>query len=185
MSLWAALAGGANEYLRQSQVKDEEERFLKKQELLAKLQEEQDFKKEQRAAERQRDRDNMAAESQRLERDARRAEKEEDRSFRREENEKALALRAKELAMSREDRAAAREDQKAWRQEQSASQEEYRAEKGVTDLMSQLTSDSVKDSEAKNAARLIYGSSLPAQEKLARLRSLIGRMGLDTSEIMQ
>jgi hypothetical protein len=48
MSLWAAIAGGANEFLRQSQSAEEEERFLRKQEMLARLEEERAERREAR-----------------------------------------------------------------------------------------------------------------------------------------
>lgn len=46
--LWHAIAGGANQYLQQQQAQDEEDRWMKKQELLEKLREQAEIRAEER-----------------------------------------------------------------------------------------------------------------------------------------
>lgn len=78
MSIWAAIAGGAGQYLKGREADEEEERLKRKQEFLARLEEERQMRAEQRDAERQRDRDLIQNEKEMLKEQTRLAERKED-----------------------------------------------------------------------------------------------------------
>ena len=169
MSIWAAVRGAAGNYLQQEDARKAEEaeaeRIRQKEELAAKLREE-DFArndaKEQRAAERAHDQETRAAETARLAREDAAKRREEDVAAR----DRGLDIRSAGLAATaklRDEQKIANDNVALERAERQAERDQERAIKEANTVIQ----DEIKK-EKKQAERMSYEERIAFDQQIFR-----------------
>ena len=166
MSIWAAIAGGAGEYLRQSDKAKEEERIRLKEEALAKLQAEKDAKEEERyldELQRDRDRQIMEAEDKSLARDLRKQERAEDQAESKRRYDQNYGIQTQQLGMQRDSAKDAKESRALYQEIRNTQLSQAAAAKEAEKMQRKESADYKAVSEAFN----------PVLEELSNLNSTL------------